>query len=122
MSTTNDMNLSFTVFGEGSQKGRLENGRLVGNSQTIIVDEKAFQPGTIPGINRIWLESSPGVLYDFTIKVEGACPAGKTNNKLIFTDESGDSYTLRIYSTTMKEHYVNYHSNKGDIVKITWDI
>lgn len=118
----NDTNQSFTVLGKGHNKGQLENGKLVANGQTIIVDGKAFEPGIIPGINRIWLTSKSGIFYDYTIYVNGACPKGKWDNKLQFTDESGDTYVLRIYATDEKDHYVNYHSTAGKIVKISWDI
>ncbi|HWR55723.1 MAG TPA: hypothetical protein VN462_04420 [Negativicutes bacterium] len=119
---SSDGNQSFTVLGKGSTKGRLENGKLVPNGQTLIVDNEAFQPGVIPGIDRIWLTSGPGVFYDYTIHVQGACLPKAWDNKLEFTDESGDTYILRIYSSSAKEHSVNYHSSAGKIIKITWDI
>ncbi len=121
-STANESNQSFTILGKGKLKGQLENGKLIANGQTIIVDGKAFEPGLIPGINRIWLTCESGIFYDYTIHVNGACPKGKWDNKLQFTDESGDTYVLRIFSSDQKDHYVNYHSPAGNLVKISWDI
>lgn len=118
----NDSNVSFTVTNKGQNKGMLENGKLVPNGQTLIVDGKAFDSSIIPGINRIWLTCDSGIFYDFTIHVNGACPKSKFNILLKFTDESNDTYSLRIYSASCKDHYVNYHSSAGNIKKITWDI
>jgi hypothetical protein len=105
-------------------KGALVNGRMVGNKEgeSIMVDGKAYVPGTIPGINNIKLVMKAGVFYDYTIVVDGACPKGYWDNKMQFTDESNDTYTLRIYDTKSKKHTVNYHSSAGAINKITWHI
>jgi hypothetical protein len=104
--------------------GAFLNGRMVGTKEgePIIVDGKAYVSGTIPGIESIKLETKAGIFYDYTVVVKGACPKGYWDNKLQFTDESGDTYTLRIFSTSLKEHTVNYHSSAGALIKITWDI
>lgn len=119
-----EQNKSFTPIGAGTNKGSLENGVLAPspNQQSIIVDGKAGTVGVIPGIENIWLIVSPGILYDFTVWVRGACPKGKWDNHMTFTDRSGDTYHLRIYDTNLKDHYVNYHSPDGAITRITWDI
>ena len=115
-------NKSFTVLGKGTNIGKLENGVLAPNGQSIIVEGQAGTEGVIPGIKNIRLNCKPGILYDFTIEVEGKCPEGKWDNRMEFTDQDGDTYTLRIYSETAKTHTVNYHSPNGAINKITWDI
>ncbi len=118
----NAANKSFEVFNKGAYQGSLENGLLIPNGETIIVDNKSLSEGIIPGIKRIWLTKKDGILYDLTIHVEGACPKGKWDNKMVFQDESGDRYSLRIFSSALQEHTVNYHSTAGNIVKVTWDI
>lgn len=115
-------NKSFTVIGKGTNKGKLENGLLAPNGQSIIVEGKAGTEGVIPGIRNITLTVDSGILYDFTLHVRGNCPGGKWDNHMTFTDRSPDTYHLRIYSTTEKDHYVNYHSPDGCINEITWDI
>jgi hypothetical protein len=110
--------------GSTNKKGAFTNGRLVGTKEgtSLMVNGAAYVPGTIDGIENIKLIMDPGIIYDFTIVVDGACPKSDYNNKMTFTDESNDTYTLRIYSTTRKNHTVNYHSPAGAIKKITWDI
>lgn len=118
-----DKNKSFDVFGKGSNQGSLEKGLLVPNGETLIAEDKPFAAGIIPGLTRIWLtKKDDSIFYDYTVHVQGGCPKGKWDNKLVFQDESGDRYTLRIFSSSDKEHTVNYHSTAGNIVKITWDI
>lgn len=124
-----ESNKSFTpVYEKGHEtdwnEGSLENGVLAAASdkQSILINGIAGVNGAIPGITNIWLIVDPGIYYDFTIKVDGACPKGKWDNHMTFTDRSGDTYHLRIYSTSRKEHYVNYHSPDGNITRITWDI
>lgn len=114
-------NKSFTSVGGYGNKGSLENGLLV-PGQAIIVDGKVGINGVIPGIDNIWLTHETGILYDFTVHVQGACPKGKWDNCIEFTDQSGDTYTLRIFDSSSKEHTVNYHSSAGAITRITWDI
>lgn len=112
----------FSVTGAKSNRGTLHGGRLEANNQVITVGEKPYEPGTIPGIDSIMLSVYPGVFYDYTIHVFGGCPSGKWSNKMKFTDESGDTYTLRIIRAAKANHTVNYHSPAGAIVKIEWDI
>jgi hypothetical protein len=114
-------NKSFSSVGGHTNKGSLENGLLV-PGQAIIVDGKVGINGVIPGIENIWLTRETGILYDFTLHVQGACPKGKWDNCMEFTDQSPDTYTLRIFSTSSKEHTVEYHSSAGAITRITWDI
>lgn len=114
-------NKSFSSVGGYTNKGSLENGLLV-PGQAIIVDGKVGINGVIPGIENIWLTHETGILYDFTLHVQGACPKGKWDNRMEFTDQSPDTYTLRIFDTSSKEHTVNYHSSAGAITRITWDI
>lgn len=119
---SDEVNKNFDVYNRGGDYGSLENGLLSPNGESLIADNKPFTSGIIPGIDDIYLTKKDGIFYDFTIHVKGGCPKGKWSNKMVFQDESGDSYTLRIFSCEHKEHTVNYHSTKGNLVKITWDI
>ena len=118
----NEENKSFLVTGKGEMKGVLDNGLLAPNGQSIIVGGSPGTKDVIPGIYNITLKAAPGVLYDFTIEIDGQCPKGKWDNNLTFTDRSGDTYSLRIFSESRTVHTVNYHSTDGAINKITWDI
>lgn len=118
----NEKNKSFTVYNKGGNQGSLEDGLLVPNGENIIVEDQPLKEGVIPGVKKICLTRKDGIFYDYTIHVEGGCPKGKWDLKMIFQDESGDRYTLRIFSSAQKEHTVNYHSTAGNIVKVIWDI
>ena len=113
---------SFSIYNRGGNQGSLEGGLLIPNGESLIADNRSFTEGIIPGIKNIRLTKSDGIFYDYTIHVHGGCPKGEWDNKMVFQDESGEQYSLRIFSSSQKEHTVNYHSTAGNIVKITWDI
>ncbi len=70
----------------------------------------------------ITLTGSPGV-YDYVINVDAQGPKGfgSGSGYLAFTDKSGDTYKLSIYSSTRSVHTVRYNSEKPEIVKIEWN-
>jgi|GEM_PF-1734208 len=117
-----EQNASFTMVGKEEDRGTLQDGVLAPNGQSIIVDGRTGIKGAIPGISDIRVKSSVGLLYDFTIEVEGKCPKGKTSNRMTFSDRTEDVYTLRIFSTFEMKHTLHYQSDNPAIVKITWDI
>lgn len=119
---TNETSKSFDVYGKGKYQGSLENGVLIPNGESIIVNGEKYTNNTIPGISNIWLTKKDGIFYDYTVHVQGGCPKGKWDNKIVFQDASGEKYPLRIFSSSDKPHTVNYHSTSGNIIKITWDI
>jgi hypothetical protein len=61
-------------------------------------------------------------IYTYQIAVDGQGPSGIGSGyiHLAFTDESGDTYYLKIYSSTREKHIVDYNSSKPNIVKIWW--
>jgi len=69
----------------------------------------------------ITLTGSPGI-YDFVVNVDAQGPHGFGSGSmyLAFTDESGDTYYLSIYSSTRSVHTVRYNSEKPAIKRIWW--
>lgn len=69
----------------------------------------------------ITLNPNAGV-YDFTIVVVAQGPSGFGSGSLYlhFTDESGDTYKLWIYSGRKEQHTVSYNSKQPNIKTITW--
>lgn len=69
----------------------------------------------------ITLSGSPGI-YDYVLNVDAKGPSGAFSGSghLKFTDETGDVYTLGIYSSTRSVHTVRYSSSKPNIVKVEW--
>jgi hypothetical protein len=125
--TLNKANKLFLVTGRNSKSGELSNGLLAPTDQEIVVDDGHGNPqagteGVIPGIKSIKLRSDSGWFFDFTLNLIGGCPKGEWNIKLQFTEESGDTYVLRIFREKVGPHYLNYHSPKGCITSNKWDI
>ena len=83
-------------------------------SSTIVFNDG----GCVYGIR---LMGNPG-FYDYTVEVDAKGPSGAFSGSghLYFTDESGDTYALSIYSSTRSTHTVRYNSDKPNIVKIEW--
>jgi len=73
---------------------------------------------TIYGIT---LTKTAGI-YDYRITVDGQGPSGFFSGSfyLAFTDQSGDTYYLSLYSSTREQHTVDYNSDQPNIVKIWW--
>jgi len=118
----NEVNRPFTSVGRGTNEGELINGLLAPTRKSILVDGQVGTTGTIPGITDIRLVADPKGLFSFVIEVDGACPEGEWDNRMEFTDRSGDTYTLRIFGSTPDTHTVNYNSPDGAIINITWSI
>lgn len=60
--------------------------------------------------------------YTYRITVDGQGPSGLFGGffYLAFTDQSGDTYYLSLYSSTRELHTVDYNSGQPNIVKIWW--
>ncbi len=73
-------------------------------------------------VYHITLQNSPGA-YDYVIQVDAEGPHGAFSGSghLEFTDETGDVYTLGIFSSHRSVHTVRYNSDKPGIVKIKWN-
>ena len=63
------------------------------------------------------------LIYPYSVHVHGAGPSGFCSGAgyLHFADESGDSYGLVIWSSSIKWHWVKYNSSKPAIVKLSWN-
>jgi hypothetical protein len=69
----------------------------------------------------ITLIGSPGI-YDYVINVDAQGPKGFGSGSMYlhFTDQTGDRYSLMIYSSSRSVHTVRYNSEKPAIKKIEW--
>ncbi len=69
----------------------------------------------------ITLTGSPGI-YDYVVNVDAQGPEGFGSGSmyLAFTDESGDTYYLSIYSSHRSVHTVRYNSKQPAIKTIWW--
>ena len=69
------------------------------------------------------IETKSNPFCDYKIVVSGRGPKGLLNGEghLHFTDESGDTYNLGIWSSMYYDHLLQYNSSSPQIVKISWD-
>lgn len=70
-------------------------------------------------VYNIWLTTSGG-LYAYQIGVDAQGPSGIGYFHLAFTDATGDTYYLKIYSSKREQHTVDFNSSSPAIVKIWW--
>lgn len=94
-------------FQQASINGGPANSCVVGNDGA-----------TIYGIT---LTKTAGI-FAYRITVDGQGPSGFLGGffYLAFTDQSGDTYYLSLYSSTREQHTVDYNSDQPAIVKIWW--
>lgn len=115
--------------GEGKEKG---SPRSVSSSKGLQPNEQASVNGNTDlstclignGNARVYyitMTGSPGS-YDYVVNVDAQGPSGFGSGylHLAFTDESGDTYYLKIYSSTRSVHTVRYNSESPAIKKIYW--
>lgn len=123
---TDSANKPFTAHGAGTNNGTLEGGVLAPDGGSILIEGYNSISDVIPGINDIRVVTNPEPrVYDYTIQVDGACPSGSFDNAMTFQDctgNSGGNYSLRIFSSSVEQHTVEYNSDCANIVVITWDI
>lgn len=118
--------VEFTTDKRG-QNSRAECPQGMGvNSQVAILGDTNLS-GTIQFndagcVYGITLTGSPGI-YDYVVNVDAQGPkgVGSGSGYLAFTDRSGDTYKLSLYSSTRSVHTVRYNSKQPEIVKIRWD-
>lgn len=117
-------NFTAEKIGENSSAickgGMTVNSEVAINGQSSLYDIIKFNDhGCVYGIT---LTGSPGI-YDYVINVDAQGPSGfgTGSGYLAFTDQSGDTYKLSIYSSTRSVHTVRYNSKSPEIVKIVWD-
>jgi hypothetical protein len=69
----------------------------------------------------ITLTKTTGI-YTYQVSVDGQGPKGAGTGyfHLAFTDQSGDTYYLKLHSSTREQHTVDYNSKQPNIVKIWW--
>lgn len=75
-------------------------------------------------VYRIYLSRNPPPsIYEYLLEIEAQGPAGvgSGNMWLVFTDQSNDSYRLKIHSSTKKWHFISYNSKQPDLVRLTWN-
>ena len=131
------------VYGEigtADFTGACGEGRAAGQPMSV-VSEKGLQPNDQVSVNGntdlsscligndnacvygINLKTQKGTrTYDYVINVDAKGPEGFGSGSLYlaFTDETGDTYKLSIYSSNRSTHTVRFNSDKPSIRKISW--
>ena len=115
--------------GEGTERGQP---RSAASTKGLQINETASLNGNTDlstcmrgndgaRVYGITLTGSPGI-YDYVVNVDAQGPSGFGSGSMYFafTDESGDTYYLSIYSSTRSVHTVRYNSKQPAIKKIWW--
>lgn len=115
--------------GEGTERGKP---MCVRSAKGLQVNEQVSVNGNVDlstclvgnGEARVYsitLTGSPGI-YDYSVNVDAQGPRGFGSGSLYmaFTDQSGDTYYLQIYSSHRSVHVVKYNSQRPAIVAIYW--
>ena len=63
-----------------------------------------------------------GLIYDYTLIVNCQGPTGIFNYlKLWFIDETGDKYSLMVYSSSRQDHTIHFNSNEPNIKRVEYE-
>ena len=123
--STAPANTSFAASGLGTNNGSLSGGTLLVNGGPIVINGETItsqtQGSLIPNIANISISNAGVSAYKYRIDVVGADPTNAYDIKLVFTDETADQYTLRIYNTSTQTHSLFYNSSSPTINALTWD-
>jgi hypothetical protein len=115
----------FTSSNCGSHKGVATSATGLAPGQTVTINGNSDLSSCITGpgngaVYSIELQPDSG-FYNYIITVIAQGPTGAFNSMYLhFTDETGDTYKLWLYSSRKQQHTVAYDSDKPNIVKIEW--
>lgn len=114
----------FTSSNCGSHKGTATSTTGLAPGQQVTINGNADLSSCITAVNdgavySIELQRDSG-FYNYIITVLAQGPTGPHSMYLHFTDQTGDTYKLWIYSKHKQLHTVAYDSDKPNIVKIEW--
>jgi hypothetical protein len=103
-----------------STVGLQDNGQVQLNGNLDLSSCMTFNDGGC--VYGITLTGSPGI-YDYVLNVDAQGPSGfgSGSGYLAFTDQTGDTYKLSIYSSYRSVHTVRYNSKAPSIMKIQWN-
>jgi hypothetical protein len=103
-----------------SEKGLQVNQQVQLNGNTDLSSCVTANDGAC--VYGITLTGSPGI-YDYVVNVDAQGPSGFGSGSmyLAFTDETGDTYKLSIYSSHRSVHTVRYNSDKPAIFSFQWN-
>jgi hypothetical protein len=132
----NEMDRIFMATGKGenqSSQAEVNNPMKVGDMLSLKVGTEVFPSNDLSSVIQfndggcvysISLHTgAAATAYDYRILVDGRGPkgAGSGSGYLHFTDESGDTYKLSLFSSSRKTHTLDYNSDKPNIVTIRWN-
>ncbi len=102
--------------------GTLTGGLLVPGGGEIQITGHTVSGIFNKAITSILLLEQDGPIYKYEILVVGNIPLGGSGPAMnfAFTDESGDTYHLAIWSPVPENHYVAFNSGQPNINKIAW--
>lgn len=118
---------NFTSSDCGSVNGSAAGSALMPNSGWLAINGQIYLNGCIVGndeaavefIELITLEDAE---YAYSVSVYAAGPSGFGSGSLHlkFEDQTGDTYSLKIFLSGPRWHNVSYNSSAPGIVSVSW--
>ncbi len=127
---TEPVGSNFTTTNCGSLNGTATGPALEPGSGYLAINGSTNLSSCIVGNNganvvsiEVVINPIPQPIYAYIINVQGQGPAGfgSGHTDLFFTDETGDTYKLKISSSTAQLHTVQYNSSRPGIVSVQWN-
>jgi hypothetical protein len=123
---------NFTTDDGGDQSGSASGPALQPEGGWLAINGSTDLSGCIVGnsdasISQIYVSNQPPPdgfekKYAYCVWVYGQGPKGAGSGRLwlTFTDQTGSTYSLSLYSSDPAWHYVNYNSDSPGITQVSW--
>lgn len=120
---------NFTSVDCGLDQGQAEGPPLMPGAGLLAINGNTNLSGCIVGkdnasvstIYSVNMPSSAGYKYQILVYGQGPAGIGSGYFYLYFTDQTNDTYELKLYSSDPAWHYVQYNSAEAGIVQVTWE-
>ncbi|MQW89540.1 hypothetical protein [Sinorhizobium saheli] len=120
---------NFTSPDCGSYQGTASGPPLMAGQGLLAINGNTDLSSCIVGkdganVSSIYLVNMPRFsFYQYQVNVYGQGPsgAGSWYFYLYFTDQTGDTYKLKLFRSEPAWHYVQFNSDAPGIVQVTWD-
>lgn len=120
---------NFTSVDCGLDQGQAEGPPLMPGAGLLAINGNTNLSSCIVGkdgasVTQIYVVNLPRFsYYQYQVNVYGQGPSGTGSGyfDLYFTDQTGDTYKLKLFRSELAWHYVQYNSDAPGIVQVNWD-
>ena len=118
---------NFTSDDAGKTEGSANGPPLLPGAGLLAINGATNLQSTIVGegdafASTIYIINKPAIShYRYSVYVQARGPSIFRYFRLYFTDETGDTYKLKIWKDDLRWHFVNYNSDAPGIIAVNWD-